>query len=579
MNYDKQLDKMLMRAVIIFLSAIIAFGCKGKSADPAQSTGDLQIGQALVETPVAQRRIAIVHSSSSADNFYDKISYNQMFAATQHHAMMAGLPFDLLSESDRATIISSLSQAQQAGVSLVTAGELMVANQNDKYFQDGDKAMEELLGLRVDQYINNAQASVVVTNNTHPAMRDYDIDEQLVAYEQIWFSAFTPIGAEQSTVLTETNVGNSSYAGVQVLQRPGRVVHFANEQIMLDNNTLWNFLQWAVYGNEAPAALQVSRSDSVFLARNDMDQAMVAASLFQTEIPLLDIITDWKNKYNFVGSYYIDIGNSPQNGLYTDWAISAPLYTKYIELGSEIASHSWTHPHFTSELNNTELEFEFNQSVQEISTRLGVPVVGAAVPGNPENINVIEQTNQWLSYLSGRSGNVGTGYQGAIGFLEPQHDMLYFSLNMSPDFTLIDVLNATPEQARQTWRDEIDDLLKNAQQPLLHWLWHDYGPTTQTAQGRYSLEMFEDTLSYAASKGTEFTTVVDMHDRIRQYPKVEFSVGKGETIEANVDGTGLGQYSIKVGGDEPISSVQNWYAYSNNRVFIPDDGGQFIAQR
>ena len=98
---------------------------------------------------------------------------------------------------------------------------------------------------------------------------------------------------------------------------------------MADNNLLWSVLRWAVYGDVAPVSLQLSRNDSVFIARNDMDQAMIAASLPETEIPLLDIITDWKRDYNFVGSYYIDIGNNPIIGQYTDWSVSAPLYQNY----------------------------------------------------------------------------------------------------------------------------------------------------------------------------------------------------------------------------------------------------------
>ena len=174
---------------------------------------------------------------------------------------------------------------------------------------------------------------------------------------------------------------------------------------------------------------------------------MIAEQLPQTEIPLLDIIDQWKRDFNFVGSYYIDIGNNPAGGEYTDWGVSGPLYQDYIAMGNEIATHSWTHPHQTSLLTAAELEFEFKDSAAEIGNRLGEPVVGAAVPGQAESLFVVETLEPWLDYLSGRTGVAGSGYAGAFGYLEPQHDMMYFSLNMAPDFTLIDFLKRTPADA------------------------------------------------------------------------------------------------------------------------------------
>ena len=37
------------------------------------------------------------------------------------------------------------------------------------------------------------------------------------------------------------------------------------------------------------------------------------------ESALGNILTDWKTKYNFVGSHYLNIGNDPRNGESTDW--------------------------------------------------------------------------------------------------------------------------------------------------------------------------------------------------------------------------------------------------------------------
>ncbi len=596
--HSRVIAKILLSVVL----ALVVVGCSTDNSSDSNTVASPELGSAQIVLPVDDRRIAIVHSQTSKSNFYDPFAYNQLFAAMQHQAMMAGLPFDLLNEDqlasadvdllaydtilipqfthvksiDREAIVLRLLDAQQNGVGIITSGEFLGSREDGTSYVDFTSAMISVLGVQPVQYFNGVAASVTATDTSHPITKTYDPNEELVSYEQIWFASFEPVSGEQSTAITTIETDGATYAGAQSIERSGRVVHFANDQIMADNNLLWRVLQWVTYGDIAPVSMQVSRSDHVFLARNDMDQAMIASDLIRTEIPLLNIIRDWKEQYNFVGSYYIDIGNDPAVGQYTDWSISGPLYRNYIELGNEIATHSWTHPHHTSLLTAEELEFEFRDSAAEIGTNVGTPVIGAAVPGNAESLEVVETLNPWLEYLSGRTGAVGSGYLGATGFLEPQHSMMYFSLNMSPDFTLIDFLGKTPAESTKIWRDELDGLLKHSQQPLVHWLWHDYGPTTQTDAGLYTQEMFSETIAHARDNGAEFATVQDIHKRIKQFAEADLQVGSAGTVTANINAREVGQFSLKVTEGAKIDSVANWYAYSDDRVFLPDDGGEFV---
>lgn len=588
---------MTKKIGLIIILALFLFSCGVGNSPSVPGPGT---AMALAQLPAEDRRIAIVHSATTRDNFYDAFAYNQLFASMQHQAMMAGVPFDLLSESDvadtatllkydallmpefshvpqasRAAIRTALLNAQAAGVAIVTSGEFMSIDATGQSYGDSSAMMADLLGLNIVSYLSGVAATVKVATADHPATNGYALNEELISYDEIWFGSFAAVAGEQSTVLTTVTASGSTHPGLQVVEREGRVLHFANEQIMADNNLLWTVLQWAVYGDVSPLALQVTRNESVFIGRNDMDQAMIAADLPQTEIPLLEMLEDWKRDYDFVSSYYIDIGNNPAAGQYTDWGVSAPLYQQYIALGNEIGTHSWTHPHFTSSLSDIQLEFEFNQSKNEIANNLGVEVIGGAVPGTAESLAVVENLNKWFKYFSGRSGTVGTGYPNAIGFLEPQHDMLYFSLNMSPDYTLIDVLNKTPSQALDIWKSEIDQVMVHAQKPVIHWLWHDYGPTTETVAGRYSKEMFEETLAYAKSLDTEFTTLANMHDRFRSFKTTRLTVGTDLTINATVDSEDVGQFSLKLAAGNKIQSVSNWYAYDDNQVFLPETGGSF----
>lgn len=594
--------RFIKQLALLFGIVFLVASCRGNNDQDAQNNvpDSPEIGAALAQIPVEDRRIAIVHSQSTKSAFYDAIAYNQLFAAMQQQAMMAGVPFDLLDEAglaatanlldydvivipsfthvsaaDRAAIRLRLLEAQDNGIGIITSGEFLAFKQDGTSYPWTDSVLTEVMGVQPESFLSGVSAAVKVANVTHPVTEAYEINEELTTYEQIWFGHFVPADGEQSTPLTVIESGGMTYNGAQIIQRSSNVVHYSNEQVMADNNQLWRVIQWLIYDDIAPVSLQLSRSDYIFLGRNDMDQAMIAADLARTEIPLLEILKEWKDDYNFVGSYYIDVGNDPASGEYTDWGISAPLYREYIALGNEIGTHSWTHPHQTSLLTAAELEFEFKDSAAEIGNEIGVPVVGAAVPGMGESTFVQETLNPWLEYLSGRTGTVGTGYPGAFGFLEPQHTMMYFSLNMTPDFEAIDVWGNTPEQVTTLWKNQIDMVLKHAQQPIVHWLWHDYGPTTQTDAGLYSEEMFTDTVAYAASLGAEFTTVKDMHDRIRTFAEIDFSVGSSGVVSATVAANDVGQFALKMAEKEKIKSVANWYAYDEDQVFLPADGGQF----
>jgi peptidoglycan/xylan/chitin deacetylase (PgdA/CDA1 family) len=549
---------------------------------------------------VESRRIAIVYSQTSADQFYDEFIFNQLFATTQQLARQAGLPYDLLTESEvtdatllsgydavilpgfgyapaatRDAMITALVTAQENGTGIISSGDLMALDENGQSFADWDRAPRQLLGLAPERYIEGEATVINIASVDHPITSGYAPSEEIRRFSQAWYAHYQPIDESSHKVLATATSGGQTYNAVIATSNVARAVQFANEELLADN-LLWPALQWVIYGGRAPVALQLSRSDSIALARNDMDQTMFPALLDTTHVPLLEILKEWKRDYNFTGSHYIDIGNDPANGQYTDWSVSAPLMQQYIDLGIEIGTHSWTHPYFTALLSDEELEFEFNQAKNEISTQLNYAVTGGAIPGNTESLRVVDNLNQWFEYFSGKSNPFELTQPAAVGRLKPSHDLIYFSLNTSPDFTLADYLNYPPDVAEQVWREEIDEILSpHAQQPLIHWLWHDYAPTTETASGTYSREMFDNTVAYMHQRGAEFVTLDDMQRRIRNFTATEITVGASNSVEASVTGTGLGQFSLQLDNDRQIRNVENWYAYSDTRVFIPESGGQF----
>lgn len=548
-------------------------------------------------------RVGIVYSHPTAAKYWDHFSYDQLFMSMQHQAMMAGIPFDLLTEDDladaaklrrystllipymqyvtaskAAAITDALTQASAAGVGLITAGDFMTNDENGAVLTLTPNVYQrliDLLGIAYSSWGGPVTLDVHAQDVAHPAMQDYSAGELIHHYDQIWYNAFVPVAGQPASVLADMTTGGVTYNAVIATVRGGRNVHFANEQIMADGNIMWGALRWSVFGDQQPAVLKMGRQNNIFISRNDMDQSMYADELAFSDIPLYDLLATWKNAYNFVGSYYINIGNDPANGMYTDWSVSGPLYQNYMAIGNEIGTHSWTHPDYTSQLTPAQLDFEFNQSKQEISRQLGINVVGAAIPGNPESLAVDRQLNDYFDYISGRYGAVGSGYPNAFGWLEPDYQMIYMSLNMLPDFTLINWLKKTPAQAEAEWQAEIDGILRHASQPIVHWMWHDYGPTQEAAAGNYSVSMYTNTIAHAAAKDSEFTTLKDLAKRMRTLRAATLQVSGANPLVATVGAGGVGQFSLMLDRGARIASVKDWYAYDEDQVFLPDNGGRF----
>jgi len=579
-----------------FLLALLIASCNGSS----NVDNSPELSTALTPMPLEERRIGILHSDTSAEYFYDRFVYNQVFATMQQLARQAGLPYDLLNESDmtdsallsgydavvmpifshigdeRAAIRSALADAQAAGTGFITAGDFMTQDDSGQYYADYLAPTQQLIGITPQSYVNGEPTTLTVNTTAHPVTESYSPNEQIASLPPQWFANYEPFGESNFVQLVTAESDGTAHTAVIATDNTSRWVHFSNDQMLTNTNLAWRAMQWLVYNEEAPVALQLSRSDSIVLARNDMDETMYPQVIDFTHRPLLEILQQWKEDFNFTGSHYIDIGNDPDNNQFTDWSVTQPLMQQYLDLGIEIGTHSWTHPFNTSFLTDSQLEFEFNQSKAEIETQLNINVTGGAIPGNSESLRVVENLNQWFEYFSGRPNPFSLTQPAAIGFLEPWHDMIYFSINMSPDFTLADFLNNSPEESEAIWREEIDSILTpHAQQPIMHWVWHDYAPTTGLFDGTYSRAMFDNTIAYMYERGAEFVTLDNMHNRIRDFADTQFSVGVDGTIDATVNGNNLGQFSLQMASGYQVNQVTDWYAYSEDKVFIPENGGQF----
>ncbi|MGB1309720.1 MAG: hypothetical protein ACPG47_00845 [Leucothrix sp.] len=550
--------------------------------------------------------LAIVYSETTEGRFFDKKAYAQLFMSVQSQAMMAGIPYDLLNEDDlldlskitkyktlvfpyfanvKTSLLPGIEQnlntaVDQYNVGLVTAGNFLTNDESGASLPgDAYSRMKSMMGItRVDGG-GPFNLSYKISDDSHPITSDeYTTNEVLKEYDGIFTDYFVATGAYPSTVLATQSFNGTTKNALIVTENQGRHAHFGSVQLMTDTNILWPVLQWSVYSEKAPAALNMSRNKALFVGRNDMDQSMFLDEVEIVDGALLPILQTWKNQYDFVGSYYINIGAYPQNQEQTDWSYSGPLYQQYLALGNEMGTHSYTHPDNTNIKTNGQLEWEFAASRSIIEQQLNLTDLSGAVPGAPEDLRTSLEIIKHLNYLSGGYSGVGAGFPNAFGFLNPTQGKVYLSPNMSFDFTLVEFQNLTAAQAKQVWFNEFDALTKHTGQALVHWPWHDYGPINFDNAG-YTFDMFDALLDKAYQYGSEFVTGKDFANRIKTFKTTGLEVRKqGSTITASVSAANVGKFALKVAKNTQIQSVANWYAYDDDQVFLKNGGGTYTIE-
>lgn len=641
--------------------------------------------------------------ASDAGNQTDtqRKAYSQLYMALQHQVMMAGIPFDLLPVSalrDVASIVDydalvlpycanvatddldAIARTLYQGVyhyhiGLITADDLLTNDASGAAFSgDAYARMAQLTGLTREGGGGPATSvEVFAANASHPAVRGYSNGETILEMPGFYWSHYEPLDGQTAIPLANQAIDvTTTLPAVWATETGGRNVHFSSVELMGNTNLAWQALQWVLYGDAMPVGLKMGRGSALFAARADMDQSMIRAAegdaepadgVVNVDEPLLDLIQQWKTAYNFVGSYYINVGDAPEEGEWTDWDYSGPLFADYVALGSEIGTHSLTHPDDTNLYDAVEhpggyspamgglswedwLSREFGDSMGTIlgnvsqysptrtnwEERLSR---GGAVPGMPESLEaaatILRQGD--LDYLTGGYSGVGAGFPGAIGYLIPPGAELsaplpseaatrvYFSPTLYFDFTLIEwglptgQLSTVPESdtgsaltqtpipatcsasypvcAESVWPDQYLETLDHSSQPVVVWPWHDYGPTissactTQTLPGThcYSLDMYENLLSAARNTGAELVTLMDAADRIASLKDASLVVEDADGDQVSVTATppvggSLGKFALQVWptGRQIVSSVDDWYAYGDDKVYLPADGGSFTAR-
>ena len=594
-------------------------------------------------------RVGIVYSETTASNFFDITKYSQLFMSAQNQVMQAGIPFDLLSEADLRDyaliadydalvfpgfshvetsnlneIRDSLTKAVAEGIGIIAVGNFLTNDETGQALTGNTyELLEQILG--VSPYSFGSTQGITITASSEAGLLDTRYQEGSIVTElnlPITYSSYQPVNQDSQTLFNQiVNDGNETTLVPGVIAGTtlnGRNVHFASSEIFGNTNLLHEAVDWVAKDavELADIGIQISRQESIFYSRNDMDISRLYADVALNDPGVYDllipIIRDWNERFDFVGSFYVNIGAKPPLEQ-TDWSISGPYFQELIELGNEIGTHSYTHPEDTnllqvdspeiiqllsaidpsnpnavelSDLNEEQIDlltgsfsFQFGSSAAEISSQLGIQVHGAALPGAPETLDTAREVSTYFDYISGGYSGYTGGYNGAFGFLTSDLvDTVYLAPNMPFDFNLIDFLGMDPRQAEEVWLSTLAAISSFGSTPIIGFPWHDYGPTswsTSETPSGYNLEMFEALIQQAYVSGTEFVTGADLAARIDAFSKTTLALENAEgTIIADVEaGAEAGHFSLEFGSE--IAHVEDWYAWSGSRVFLPQDGGLF----
>jgi serralysin len=627
----------------------------------------------VVPVNTAVKKVGIVYSATTAALYFGgtpagQTAYADLFMAAQQQARAAGVSYDLLTEADL-TNVAKLSQysalifpdfqdvqssqasaiasalntvVYQYHVPIIASGNFMTNDQTGAALPGNSYAnMQSLLNVTLNQsgtatYSVTPDPTALASNN--PILAGYTAGQhiggasgQFAGTTQglytntgyLTFKAFTGT----ATTLADINIqGGATVPGVIQTTSGGKNTVFATDSLLGDSNLLQHVIQNTVFGTTPSLTMDITRFTGIVNSRTDMDQSQFpedvspsangsppgTPGIYDEMIPILQTL---KQQYDFVGSYYINIGDdaNPSNDNMTNWAVSAPIYDTILRMGNEIGNHSYTHliaPPAGIPTENTNYlstagtgtftyNYEFGQSKTIEQQQLGITIAGAAVPGAndylPDSKNILPyypSTSGVTGYVSGGWTGVGSGYPNAFGYITPSDtESVYIAPNVTFDFTEIEFQKKTSAQALADWESLFGQLSANSATPVIVWPWHDYGITDYPTSGPgttppgYTEAMYQNFIAYAYNAGYEFVTSEDLASRIAAEQAATLSeTTSGSVITATVTPNpsepDLGAMALNVVNGTASQVIQNagsWYAYDANSIFMPYGGGTFTV--
>ncbi len=367
-------------------------GTQGLPSDLANNPEYTITDPATLVARTPTHKVAIVYSDTTAALYFSQTAYSDLFMAAQNQARMAGVSYDIIDESqltninnligydaiifpsmadvntaELPAIMSTLTSAvYNYHIGIITAGDFLTNDQTGAPLPGNAYSnMETLLGLQRVSGGNSGAISVTANDVTNPIMKSYTAGQVIQTYPSEGYADYQAVGGTATDVLVNQTVTDPTLGGTGTETIPGVIqtttggtnVEFASQDLLGDSNLLSNAIQAVALGTQPGVALHISRDAGVVAVRMDMDQSQfpadvtptvngvqqpASAGIYGTLIPILQ---QWNTQYDFVGSYFLNIGDNPTaaDPSTTNWTASLPYYQDLLAMGSEIGTHSYTH--------------------------------------------------------------------------------------------------------------------------------------------------------------------------------------------------------------------------------------------
>jgi serralysin len=333
---------------------------------------------ATLRPKTATHKVAIVYSDTSASHYFSQTAYSDLFMAAQNQARMAGVSYDVIDESqltninnligydalifpampdvDTAqlpTIMSTLTSAvYNYHIGIITSGDFLTNDQTGAALPGNSYAnMATLLDLARYTGGNSGNVTVTASDVSNPIMQGYTAGQVIQTYADEGYAAYQGVETPADVLVNQNVAAAGTLPGVVETTTGGTNVHFATQDLLGDSNLLSHAIQTVVLGTQPGVALHTSRDAGIVAARMDMDQSQLPSDvspagggpgIYDTLIPMLQ---QWNTTYNFVGSFFINVGDNPAgtDPSTTDWTKNLAYYKAIQAMGSEIGNHSYTH--------------------------------------------------------------------------------------------------------------------------------------------------------------------------------------------------------------------------------------------
>ncbi len=398
----------------------------------------------------------------------------------------------------------------------------------------------------------------------------------------------------------------------------GRVVHFAVPEGLVHLNLGWRAVRWARRRDASLAgaassglSLQLSRSALLVSLKVRMDTTNDQEAI-KINLPAFAVwLRELKQSGSVVGTHFVTQGTS------TDWALSGPAFKALLDLGSDLGSLTLSDPADVNALSDSQLQREFQQGMAAVRGNMsallaapaeGVPAgtLGGAIPG------VFEEGQAALAalepvfaggrgaHLVASSSFVGSGYLNAFGYATSSSKMVLMHPNLISDLQAVKGAGWNQSTAAGFWLGQLATIATRASTALVQWPIADIGatkwgpgvggagsPSFIGGAPEYGPELYAPVFSMLATVAPEFVLTADLAARIDAFGKARLAVLKTATDTYSVEALfpkasdaaacTMGYYSLLVHQDEStelktIAAVDNHYAYSDSRVFMPRAG-------